>query len=290
MKKPKFIAEVASNHNQDAERALAFVDRAAALGFDAVKFQLFRIDRLFAPEILARSRQHRARKDWELPLDFLPELAGRCTARGIDFACTPFDLEAVAALEPYVAFYKIASYELLWHDLLKACAGTGKPVVISTGNAIPEEIGAAVDCLREAGCANPTVLHCSSAYPTSPAAANLAAMETIRGLTGCPVGWSDHTRSEGVITRAIHRWGAEVIELHFDLDPDGVESPAGHCWLPAEIERLFANLAQGLAADGDGVKQPNDEERADREWRADPVDGLRPMKHLRSRFTGDETS
>ena len=45
----KFIAEVSSNHAQDLGRSLAFVDAAADCGFDAVKFQLFRVAELFAP-------------------------------------------------------------------------------------------------------------------------------------------------------------------------------------------------------------------------------------------------
>ena len=53
----KFIAEASSNHGQDLSRALAFVDAAADCGCDAVKFQLFRIAELFAPEILAEERE-----------------------------------------------------------------------------------------------------------------------------------------------------------------------------------------------------------------------------------------
>ena len=129
----QFIAEVSSNHAQDLNRALAFVDCAANCGFDAVKFQLFRVAQLFAPEILEKSPQHRKRVAWELPLEHLEPIARRCRERNIAFSCTPFYLEAVTELQPYVAFYKIASYELLWTDLLKACAATGKPVIISTG-------------------------------------------------------------------------------------------------------------------------------------------------------------
>ena len=129
----KFIAEVSSNHAQDLNRALAFVDAAADCGFDAVKFQLFRVSQLFAPEILAKSPQHRKRVAWELPVAHLEPIARRCRERGVEFSCTPFYLEAVKELEPYAAFYKVASYELLWSDLLKACAATGKPVIISTG-------------------------------------------------------------------------------------------------------------------------------------------------------------
>ena len=118
----KFIAEVSSNHAQDLGRSLAFVDCAAECGFDAVKFQLFRVAQLFAPEILAKSPQHSKRVAWELPLEHLEPIARRCREKGVDFSCTPFYLEAVEELEPHVAFYKIASYELLWTDLLKACA------------------------------------------------------------------------------------------------------------------------------------------------------------------------
>ena len=55
LRKPFFIAEASSNHGRDLSRALAFVDAAVDAGCDAVKFQLFKIDRMFAPEILAKS-------------------------------------------------------------------------------------------------------------------------------------------------------------------------------------------------------------------------------------------
>ena len=61
-----FIAEVSSNHSRDIERAMEFIDCASKIGCDAVKFQLFKIDKLFAPEILKNSKKHRDRKQWEL--------------------------------------------------------------------------------------------------------------------------------------------------------------------------------------------------------------------------------
>ena len=78
----KFIAEVSSNHAQDLGRSLAFVDAAADSGFDAVKFQLFRVAQLFAPEILAKSPQHRKRVAWELPVAHLEPIARRCAESG----------------------------------------------------------------------------------------------------------------------------------------------------------------------------------------------------------------
>jgi sialic acid synthase SpsE len=277
----KFIAEVSSNHAQDLGRSLAFVDAAAACGFDAVKFQLFRVAELFAPEILAKSPQHKKRVAWELPLAHLEPIANRCREKNIEFSCTPFYLEAVKQLEPYVAFYKVASYELLWNDLLKACAATGKPVIISTGMAIMPEIKAAVATLELAGASDITVLHCVSAYPSPPEQSNLAAIEAIRKATGVKTGWSDHSRSPAVIERAAHHWNATAIELHLDLDGTGEEYHTGHCWLPEEIAPVIARIRQAFTADGNGFKEPVPAELPDREWRADPSDGLRPFKHVR---------
>ena len=279
-----FIAEASSNHAQDLSRALAFVDAAAACGCDAVKFQLFRLNELFAPEILAKSAKHRARVAWELPLAHIEPLAIRARERGIQFSCTPFYLDAVKELEPHVAFYKIASYELLWGDLLKACAATGKPVTISTGMATMPEIEGAVATLRGAGCRDVTVLHCVSAYPAPAEEANLSAIAAIREATGASVGWSDHTRIPAVIERAVHRWDASAVEFHLDLDGKGAEYASGHCWLPDEIAPVIARIREGERADGTGFKGPVAAELSDREWRADPIDGLRPLRHVRAEW------
>jgi N-acetylneuraminate synthase len=249
-----------------------------------VKFQLFKIEQLFAPEILAKSEKHRNRKEWELPLEFLPELAKHSHDKGVQFSCTPFYLEAVQQLKPYVDFYKIASYELLWDGLLAACAQTGKPVILSTGMATLPEIKHAVEVLKSNGCATPTLLHCTSAYPTPYQEANLAAIATLRKETGCEVGWSDHTVEPAVIQRAIHHWDAKVIEFHLDLDGKGEEYASGHCWLPHEIGAVIADLQKSFIADGDGVKEPVPSELPDRKWRADPSDGLRPLKEIRASF------
>jgi sialic acid synthase SpsE len=284
MTAPIFIAEASSNHARDLMRALAFVDAAADCGCDAVKFQLFKIARMFAPEILTQSAKHRARADWELPLHHLGPLTERCSERGIAFSCTPFYVEAVEELRPFVSFYKIASYELMVAPLLEACAHTGKPVVLSTGMATMDEIVVAASTLRNAGASDITLLHCVSAYPTPPAEANLAAIESIRRATSCPTGWSDHTRSPAVIERAVHHWNAAVVEFHLDLDGQGAEYAAGHCWLPEEIAPVIAGIRQSLVADGTGFKEPQPSEADDRDWRADPVDGMRPLRHIRARW------
>lgn len=283
----KFIAEVSSNHSKNLSRCILFIKKASEIGCSAVKFQLFKIDELFAPEILAKSKVHSNRRSWELPVEFLPELAQQCKNAGIQFSCTPFYLQAVDELFPYVDFYKIASYELLWEDLLIACAQTGKPVVLSTGMAVISEVQKAVDTLRSAGCKDLTLLHCVSGYPAPPVECNLASIETLRDRCNCPVGWSDHSVSAGVIFRAVHRWGASIVEFHLDLEGEGAEFKTGHCWLPEQIKVVIQTVQAGYHADGNGQKEPAPSEITEREWRADPGDGRRPLLHLRSNFMLD---
>lgn len=290
----RFVAEVCSNHSvrgvprasaEHLERALAFVDHAAELGCAAVKFQQFEIRRLFAREALRAHPELLERRRWELPLEFNAELAARARQRGIAFATTPFYLGAVEELAPHVDFFKVASYQLLWSELLAAVARTKKPVVLATGMGTLEEVRAAVAVLHGAGCTELTLLHCVSAYPTPASDSNLAAIETLRRAFGTPAGWSDHTRDPEVLERAVRRFGAAMVEFHFDLDGRGEEYDFGHCWLPGDIAWVIQNLARAAPvelrrshpSDGDGKKEPRAAERAEREWRTDPADGLRPL-------------
>jgi len=287
----KFVVEVGSNHtkvrssNRDLDRALAFIDTAARIGCDSVKFQLFRVDKLFAPEALRANPELLKRREWELPIYWLPLLAERCTERGIEFACTPLYLEAVEELRPYVAFYKIASYSLLHDDLLRAVAATGKPVVLSTGVAHWDEVERAVNVLVNGNSRHITLLHCVSRYPASLTDCNLDAIRTFSDRLGfCWVGWSDHSVNRGVIYSAVFRYNASTIEFHLDLDGMGAEFDAGHCWLPSEIEAVIRAVRDGEQAAGDGVKRPTAAEMAERDWRSDPADGLRPMRAMRERL------
>lgn len=279
-----FIAEVSSNHHRDLNRCLQFIETSAHAGCDAVKFQLFKIEKLFASEILAKSETHRNRKQWELPLSFLPALKKKSDECKIQFSCTPFYLEAVTELQPYVDFYKIASYELLWDDLLIRCAETEIPVVLSTGMASFEEIDHAVDVLKTHKVSDLTLLHCVSAYPSPENESNLAVLEEFRKRYGVKVGWSDHSVSAAVIQRAVHRWQADAIEFHLDLDGEGEEFGAGHCWLPNQIQNVISDARKASQIDGKALKLQSLTETPDRDWRADPSDGLRPLLHLRKDY------
>ena len=280
----EFIAEVSSNHNRDLDRCLRFIDVAADIGCHGIKFQLFKVEELFAPEALQHKRDQEGRslwerREWELPVAFLPKLAQRCRQHGIKFLCTPFYLDAVDELYQYVDAYKVASYEILWHDLLRKIAGTHKPAYLSTGMATGAEV---IDAARAFGdLYDLTIMHCVSAYPAPRRDCNLRVIGRTRELLGLKVGWSDHSCDPGVIYRAVHRWDAATVEFHLDLEGEGAEFAYGHCWLPRQIRSVIESCRAVAEMDGIGQGRPALCEMSERDWRADPSDGLRPMMEVR---------
>ena len=291
--KPFLIAEISSNHNADLQRAKDMIKLAADIGFDAVKFQLFKIEELFSKEILKKSKLHRDRKNWELPSDFICSLADTSKEMGLKFGCTPFYLDAVSELEPYVDFFKISSYEILWLDLFSACSLTGKPLIFSTGMASLDEIKNVLEIISRGKSKDVTVLKCTSDYPCRAEDANLKSIETIKNLTqsfekNIKTGLSDHTRSIGVILRAIHYYNVSAVEMHIDLDEKGVEFGSGHCWLPGEVKLLVKLINDGFMADGEKNLGFSKNEKEERLWRADPRDGLRPLLEIRDNFIEKE--
>ena len=103
---PIFVAEISSNHNRDLKRCFEFINAAKEIGCDAVKFQLFEIANIFHHSILEGSKKHNDRKEWELPIDFVPHIAKYCNELNILFGCTPFDIKSVDFLKKYIDYCK----------------------------------------------------------------------------------------------------------------------------------------------------------------------------------------
>ncbi len=259
------IAEAGVNHNGDLDRAIEMVDVAAKAGADAIKFQTFTPSRLVHPGAAKGAYQQKTTPAGESQRDMLEKLQlsaesfrvlrDHCVARDLCFLSTPFDEESAGLLNALdVAAFKLSSADLTNLPLIQCVAATGRPVILSTGMSEIDEIDAAVEAAKSAGCAALGILHCVSAYPTPPAECNLRVMVTLRERYGVPVGFSDHTTGLHIPVAAV-AMGARILEKHFTLDralpgPDQAAS-----LIPEELTSLMRQIRDVEAAFGDGVKR-----------------------------------
>lgn len=221
------VAELSANHHQDFEQAVRILRAAKEAGADAVKLQTYTPDTLTIDcdngHFQIEGTLWEGRTLYDLyaeaytPWDWHPRLKQCAADLGLDFFSTPFDESAVDFLESLdVPMHKVASFELVDLPLLRRVAGTGKPIILSTGMATLAEIDEAVQTLRSAGNTQLALLKCSSAYPAPPEGLNLRTIPHLSAAFGVPVGLSDHTMGIAAPVAAV-ALGASIIEKHLTL-------------------------------------------------------------------------
>jgi len=240
------IAEIGMNHNGSLALAKSLVDEAVAIGVDAVKFQTHIFEAESLPEAPAPEYfKAESRKDFFERTAFTEQqwrdLKEYIREKGRKFIVSPFSIEAIKLLEQVgVDLYKVPSGEVTNVLYLEELAGTGKPVILSSGMSNWVELDMAVETILKKN-KYLAVLQCTSSYPCSCGDVGLNMLAELRDRYCLPVGLSDHTTGIYASLAAV-TLGAKIIERHFTLSRNAYGPDARFSLEPGEMKMLVEGI------------------------------------------------
>ena len=286
------IAEAGSNwrvgsSEKDLKMSKALIDTAAAVGANAIKFQIFRPESIYVAnagksgylsEAGIEKDMQEIFTDLSMPYEMIPQLAEYCQKANIEFMATAFSKNDFLAVEPYVKHHKIASYEIGHIRLIELIARSGKPTFMSTGAATEDEIAWAVQTFYDNGGKELTLLQCTAKYPAEADSMNLRTISWLKDRFKCYVGLSDHSRHPVVAPVAAVALGAKVIEKHFTLDPQLPGPDHAFALTPHELQEMVSSIRRIELMLGSWVKTIHPSENELRSFARRGIQALRNIQ------------
>ena len=255
------IAEIGINHNGSLENAKKLIDGAVFAGCDAVKFQK-RTPELCVPKDQwyieretpwGRMTYIDYRHKVEFSEDEFSEIDSYCKSKNIHWFVSPWDEGAVDFIKQFdPVLYKIASASLTDNDLLKKVKATDKPIMLSTGMSLMDEVENAVELC---GTVNILLAQSTSTYPCKLGELNLRVINSYKEkYPEIPIGYSGHETGLAPTLAAV-ALGATFVERHITLDRAmwGSDQAAS-----VEIQgmfRLVKDIRDIEKSLGDGIKK-----------------------------------
>ena len=270
-----FIADIAANHDGSLERAQELIYLAAEAGASAAKFQHFKAESIVSDygfKNLGNKQSHQSQweksvfevyKSASVSFDWTSTLKETCDKAGIAFFTSPYALDIVDHIDPYVPAYKIGSGDITWIELIEYIASKNKPYLVATGASTISDVIRAVS----AGIAiNPSIclMQCNTNYTASLENFKFIQLNVLnvyrQMFPNIILGLSDHTPGNATVLGAVSL-GAKVIEKHFTDDinrkgPDHKFSMTPSTWL--DMVQRTRELEHAL---GCGLKQVEENEK-----------------------------
>ncbi|GAA5262992.1 N-acetylneuraminate synthase family protein [Methanocalculus sp. MC3] len=267
------IAEVGINHNGDVSLAKDMVRAAWESGADAVKIQTF----------ITRDFLHPSHPGYQYDIDAEishedeQEIWEFARKNGINLFSTPEDYKSLQFIQKQnPCLIKIAAMDFNYQEMVQNASKLLKPILLSTGMSTMEEVLQTVRWVEETGNKDYIILHCVSCYPTSPGSCNLKAIQTMKQVLDCPVGFSDHTQGIHIPLAAV-AMGANVIEKHFTNDKK-LPGPDQHCSIDStDLKQLISHIRDLELAIGSGKKVPAPEEDEPRQYKRRGVYAIKDL-------------
>lgn len=270
-----FVADIASNHDGDLDRAKLLITLAKNAGADAVKFQHFKAEKIVSDygfRSLGGQLSHQAKwgkpvfdvyKQYECNRDWNLELAETAKAVGIDFMTTPYDIDAVELLDSYLPAYKIGSGDITWPEFIAYVARRNKPIMIASGAADISDVIRAVDVVLQNN-RQLVLMQCNTNYTGSLDNFRYINLNVLRSYAlkypGMVLGLSDHSPGHATVLGAV-ALGARVIEKHFTDDNSRVGPDHGFSMNPQTWNDMVCRTRELEMALGDGIKRVEENEK-----------------------------
>ena len=265
---PYFIADIGANHDGSLDKAFKLIELAKEAGADAAKFQNFKADQIVSKlgfESLGGQVGHQANwkksvfeiyEEASISQDWTPLLKKKCVEVGIDYFTSPYDLESVDHVDPYVDLYKIGSGDITWLEIIKHIASKNKPILIATGASEMTDVVRAMNTI-EACTDNVVLMQCNTNYTLDAEKykhVNLNVLKTFSArFPNVILGLSDHTLGHATVLGAV-ALGAVFIEKHF-TDSNENEGPDHKFAMNPKSWRKMVDNANILYHSlGDGIK------------------------------------
>jgi len=265
------IAEIGHNHQGNLDKARELFREAKLAGAHAVKLQkrdnrgLYTraaYNKPYDNENSFGSTYGEHREFLEFGLQEYRQLQTFAAELGVDFFSTAFDLVSADFLRDLdVPAYKIASGDLKSTPLLRHVASFGKPVVISTGGAVIDDVQRAYDTIMPI---NPqlAILQCTAGYPAAFEELDLRVISTFRErFPGAVIGFSSHDNGIAMLVAA-YILGARIVEKHFTLNRASKGTDHAFSLEPVGLRKMVRDLERTHKALGNGLKKIYDSEKA----------------------------
>ena len=264
-----FIADIAANHDGNLDKALELINEAASAGADAAKFQHFSAETIVSDygfKSLGEQLSHQAKwkksvfevyKDASIPLDWTPKLKEECQKNKIEFLTSPYSIELVDFVDPYLEAFKIGSGDITWHEIIQHIASKGKPYIIATGASNEKDVNEIVNLaskINDKIC----VMQCNTNYTASDENFNFINLNYLTELKkkfpSLIQGLSDHTHGHATVLGAI-TLGAKVIEKHFTISNERDGPDHKFSMTPKSWKEMIDRSKELELSLGDGKKK-----------------------------------
>jgi sialic acid synthase SpsE/quercetin dioxygenase-like cupin family protein len=226
-----FVLDLANNHQGSVDHGRRIIARCAEAAERhgvraAIKFQFRDLpDFVHVDEQREPRNKHVPRfLSTLMPWEGFAELLAAVRSHGMLAMCTPFDESSVDRIVTMgFDLIKVASASATDWPLLERVAGSGLPVVASTGGLTRSGADDLVSFLQHRGC-DFALMHCVSIYPAPDETCQLSNIGEFRTrYPGVTVGWSTHEDPSDTVPVAVaYAQGARMFERHVGLPTEEV--------------------------------------------------------------------